>query len=94
MLSGIGRSIAEQYASKGARVCIVGRRASDVQEVESVCSKLYNITSAAAGRLSRPVIGYAADFTKAEDMVRLRDELVTGKSSVITYEYFERTGSS
>ena len=75
--SGIGRSIAEQYAAQGARVCIISRRASEVQEVEAVCSKLYQANS--SGDLARPVLGYAADFTKAEDMVRLRDDLVAGK---------------
>ncbi|KAG6816571.1 hypothetical protein H0H87_004931 [Tephrocybe sp. NHM501043] len=35
--SGIGHSIAKQYAERGARVCVVGRRADKVAEVVEEC---------------------------------------------------------
>lgn len=65
--SGIGRSLARQYAERGARVCIVGRRDTLVREVEVEC------------RCARPVINneddvlaISADFTSPDDMIKMR----------------------
>jgi len=35
--SGVGRSVARQYAARGARACVVGRRESLVEEVAVEC---------------------------------------------------------
>ena len=41
--SGIGRSIARQYAERGAQLCIVGRREVLVNEVVAECQRVRNI---------------------------------------------------
>ena len=38
--SGIGRSIAYQYASRGAKVCLVGRRFDKITEAVAHCLEL------------------------------------------------------
>ncbi|KAI1765681.1 NAD(P)-binding protein [Hypoxylon sp. FL1150] len=60
--SGLGRSVAEQYAARGARVCIVARRAAQLSELAEKCGQR--------------CIWVAADFCKADDMVRLREGLL------------------
>lgn len=61
--SGVGRAIAKQYAARGARVCVVARRLDEISALAAECG----------GRS----IGEAADFTKVDDMVRLRDRLLS-----------------
>ncbi|KAH6884311.1 hypothetical protein BKA70DRAFT_1410946 [Coprinopsis sp. MPI-PUGE-AT-0042] len=74
--SGIGQSIARQYAERGARVLVVGRRGALVDEVVGECLKARE-----AGGLSevvghgKSVLGFTGDFTNVEDMVRLRGVL-------------------
>lgn len=68
--SGIGRAIAHEYAAAGARVCVVGRRAHDLEAVVKECTSL--IPSAAG---SDDIFGASGDFTKAEDMLLLREKL-------------------
>ncbi|KAI1179567.1 short chain dehydrogenase [Nemania sp. FL0916] len=60
--SGLGRTLAKQYAARGARVCVVARRFHPLADLAREC-----------GERCLPFI---ADFTKAEDMVRLRDGLL------------------
>lgn len=74
--SGIGRAIAHEYAKRGARVCIVGRREDKVLDVSQECMEMMtgNITSGKG-----KILGMRADFTVAEDMVGVRDILETGK---------------
>lgn len=77
--SGIGRSIAHLYAARGARVCIVGRRAEQLQEVVEECQQL----SAKAGHAEyqaggRRIISVAADFTNVDEMVSVRTALENG----------------
>ncbi|KAG6840332.1 hypothetical protein C0991_007414 [Blastosporella zonata] len=67
--SGIGQSIAKQYAERGARVCVVGRRADKVAEVAEECRASGGTSS------SSRVLGVVADFANVEDMVRLRGTL-------------------
>ncbi|KAF8168547.1 hypothetical protein B0H34DRAFT_793129 [Crassisporium funariophilum] len=74
--SGIGRSIARQYAERGARVCVVGRREALVKEVEAECRKARSIPGLLAVN-EEDVIGISADFASAEDMVRVRSILET-----------------
>jgi len=63
--SGIGRSIAHKYAKRGARICIVARRAAKVEEVVHECH-------AEKGRADE-ILGCVADFTNVEDMIRVRN---------------------
>ncbi|KAJ3751361.1 NAD-P-binding protein [Lentinula detonsa] len=65
--SGIGREIAHQYAARGAKVCVVGRRIDKVTAVVDEC-KARSFT--ADGPLGIP-----ADITIVEDMVRVRTVL-------------------
>jgi NADPH:quinone reductase-like Zn-dependent oxidoreductase len=67
--SGIGRSLARQYAERGARVCIVGRREALVREVETECRNARLATS------ENDVLAISADFTSAEDMIKVRSIL-------------------
>ncbi|KAI0172990.1 NAD(P)-binding protein [Hypoxylon sp. FL1284] len=60
--SGLGQSIAKQYAARGARVCIVARRAERLATLAKECGQR--------------CIWVAADFGSAEDMVRLRERLL------------------
>lgn len=80
--SGIGREVALQYARRGARVCIVGRRKELVDEVEGECTAQRNAVLGIRGPIyeeGKAVIGAVGDFTSAEDMVRLRELIEKGK---------------
>ncbi|PPR06550.1 hypothetical protein CVT26_000728 [Gymnopilus dilepis] len=66
--SGVGRTLAKQYVTRGARVCVVGRRKALLDEVKREC---YG-TMPSLGSSSQDVLSIAADFTKAEDMVKVR----------------------
>ncbi|KAH6880847.1 hypothetical protein BKA70DRAFT_186736 [Coprinopsis sp. MPI-PUGE-AT-0042] len=74
--SGIGRSIARQYAERGAKVLVVGRRGALVDEVVDECSKAREAAgySEVVGK-GRGVLGFTGDFANVEDMVRLRGVL-------------------
>ncbi|CAK5279649.1 unnamed protein product [Mycena citricolor] len=66
--SGIGRTLARQYAGLGVRnLCIVGRREGLVAEVVDECSSMRTVTE---------VIGVPGDFVDPKAMVRVRDEIV------------------
>ncbi|KAJ7617852.1 hypothetical protein FB45DRAFT_932816 [Roridomyces roridus] len=68
--SGIGRTLAHQYAALGVKsLCVVGRRPDMIAEVASEAD------SATAREGTTEVLGVAADFTKVEDMVNLRTQL-------------------
>ena len=67
--SGIGRSIARQYAERGARVCIVGRREALVNEAVVECQSVGNILSSDK---QENIFGVAADFANVDDMIRTR----------------------
>ncbi|XXH02166.1 hypothetical protein Hte_008534 [Hypoxylon texense] len=60
--SGLGRNIAKQYAARGARVCIVARRAEQLSVLANECGQR--------------CIWEAADFGNAKDMARLRERLL------------------
>ncbi|KAF5376862.1 hypothetical protein D9615_007287 [Tricholomella constricta] len=79
--SGIGRSIANLYAERGARVCVVGRRRDKIEEVAEECRARGTLSSAYG---PTRIIGVAADFADVEDMVRLRDTLETEWQGVDT----------
>jgi len=67
--------MARQYAERGARVCIVGRRAAQIREVQEECRQ----ARTALGLKSQPddILAIPGDFTSAEDMVKLRQTLET-----------------
>ncbi|KAI1438991.1 short chain dehydrogenase [Xylaria sp. CBS 124048] len=61
--SGLGRTLAKQYAARGARVCVVARRKEALEELATECD-------------GDGCLPFAADFTQPEAMIRLRDELL------------------
>ncbi|TFY71659.1 hypothetical protein EVG20_g1349 [Dentipellis fragilis] len=69
--SGIGRAIAHLYSSRGARVCIVGRREAELRDVWTECEARLASKSEDASK----VLSVQADFTSAEDMVRVRQSI-------------------
>jgi NAD(P)-dependent dehydrogenase (short-subunit alcohol dehydrogenase family) len=76
--SGVGRKIANLYARRGARVCIVGRRADKLEEVRKECMALYPANSSARSDENQKVLALTADMTKAEDLVAIRECLKKG----------------
>ncbi|KAI0089963.1 hypothetical protein BDY19DRAFT_888504 [Irpex rosettiformis] len=80
--SGIGRAFAHAYSSRGAKVCIVGRRSDALEGVKSECLGRRAKTS----NLEEPnaVISVVADFSNAADMNRVRETLVEAWSGVDT----------
>jgi NAD(P)-dependent dehydrogenase (short-subunit alcohol dehydrogenase family) len=60
--SGVGYAIAKRYAARGARVCVVARRPDAISALAAECGD--------------ECIGAVADFTKVDDMVRLREQLL------------------
>lgn len=59
--SGVGRAVAKQYAARGARVCVVARRADAISALAKECGD--------------GCIWEVADFSKAADVVALRTRL-------------------
>ncbi len=68
--SGIGQSIALQYAQRGASVCVVGRRQGLVDDVTAKCSE----------KSKKRCLGVCADFTDADGLLRIRDVIEKGAS--------------
>ncbi|OSX57834.1 hypothetical protein POSPLADRAFT_1156151 [Postia placenta MAD-698-R-SB12] len=67
--SGIGRAIAREYATRGARVCLVARREEELRRVVDECAALCPEKSSHEGER---VISVVADFTNVDDMVTVR----------------------
>ncbi|GKT49654.1 dehydrogenase/reductase SDR family protein 7-like [Colletotrichum spaethianum] len=59
--SGVGRAVAKRYASRGARVCVVARRADDIATLSEECGE--------------KCIWHAADFSHVDDLISLRARL-------------------
>lgn len=72
--SGIGRSIAHIYAQRGARVCVVGRRA-EIDEVEQECRTIQRIKETPD---EKSAFSFKGDIANPEDMITLRDVLALG----------------
>ena len=76
LCSGIGRTLALQYAAAGVKLCIVGRRQSELDMVKAECLQAHD-----AKGDSTTVLSVVGDFTDPEDMVRVRTEIETGTST-------------
>lgn len=72
--SGVGQTLAHRYASRGAFVCIVGRRQSKLDEVVQECKELSE-----RGGFKDRVLGVRGDCGDVQDMVQLREGLNKGE---------------
>jgi NADPH:quinone reductase-like Zn-dependent oxidoreductase len=73
--SGIGRAIAIQYARRGDRVCITGRRQVELDGVKEECLAAIPRLAENRGKVEGDIIAIQSDFTKPEDMVAVREHL-------------------
>ena len=84
--SGIGRSIARQYAARGARVCIVGRRESMLQEVEAECRSARTAMGfPASASPASDIFIVTADFASPDDIVRVRKAVEDGEYPYLSW---------
>lgn len=72
--SGVGHAIARQYARRGARVCVVARRADKITALAAECNDVSS-SSSSDGAKSNNCMGVAADLSVVADMVRLRETI-------------------
>ncbi|KAI0711931.1 NAD-P-binding protein [Cerioporus squamosus] len=74
--SGIGRAIAHEYAAAGARVCLVGRRENELNVVAEECAnRLPEGAASWSSDKSDRLLALPGDFSNAEDMLAVRDNL-------------------
>src|SRR5258708_21611091 len=73
--SGVGRTLAHRYAKRGAKVCAVARRGTELEVVQSECKAL-----AASSSESDLVLTISADITRAEDLISVRDIISESES--------------
>ncbi|KAF9235848.1 hypothetical protein BU15DRAFT_50848 [Melanogaster broomeanus] len=66
--SGVGRTLAHKYASRGAFVCVVGRREAKLAEVVKECEEL-----SSQGGFKERVMGVRGDCANVQDMINLRE---------------------
>jgi NAD(P)-dependent dehydrogenase (short-subunit alcohol dehydrogenase family) len=79
--SGVGRATAIAYSKRGARVAIVARRESLLEELKQECIQVL-VTSGFADNANR-VLAVVADFANEEDMAKVRDTIQQGASKVL-----------
>lgn len=72
--SGVGRTLAHKYASRGAFVCVVGRRQSKLDEVVQECKVI-----SGQGGVQDRILGVRGDCGNLQDMVQLRETLHKGQ---------------
>ncbi len=84
--SGIGRSIAHEYAKRGAKVCVIGRRTTELEGVRGECIDIYekNGFGGVLQESDKALLTIQADFSQPEDMVRVRSEIETGASYIVS----------
>lgn len=68
--SGVGRTLAHKYASRGAFLCIAGRRQSKLDEVVQECKELSE-----RGGFEDRVLAIRGDCGDVQDMIQLRETL-------------------
>jgi NAD(P)-dependent dehydrogenase (short-subunit alcohol dehydrogenase family) len=85
--SGVGRALAHMYAQRGARVCVVGRRKKEIEEVELECKTIQRIKESEEDRNAFSV---CADFADPEQMVVLRDVIQAGESPSLSVSFSGR----
>ena len=73
--TGVGRTLAHLYAQRGARVCVVGRRKKEIEEVELECRTIQRIKESE----DRNAFSFCADFADPEQMIMLRDVIQAGE---------------
>ena len=61
--SGVGRTLAHQYAKRGARICMVGRREAMLEEAAEECKKLCE---------GDRILTVRGDCASTEDMTKVR----------------------
>lgn len=76
--SGIGRSIAQLYSERGARVCVVGRRQGNIAEVVDECGRLSPRDPKGHSDNEMKILGIPGDFADVDDMLRIRAALEAG----------------
>ena len=64
------------YAQRGARVCVVGRRKKEIEEVELECKTIQRIKESEE---DRNAFSFCADFADPGQMIMLRDVLQAGQ---------------
>ncbi|KAI9451540.1 hypothetical protein F5148DRAFT_986460 [Russula earlei] len=69
--SGIGRALAHRYAERGSKVCVVARKSAELESVRSECEVL----ARAHAPDSHSVLCICANFTRAEDLITIREAL-------------------
>ncbi|KAH9487391.1 11-beta-hydroxysteroid dehydrogenase-like 4A [Psilocybe cubensis] len=67
--SGVGRAMAKQYAARGARVCVVGRREALLAEVREECLQARRDVP---GTADHDIAALPGDFTSVADMINIR----------------------
>lgn len=72
--SGVGRKLANLYAKRGAKLCIVGRRGALLDD-----AKAEFLQSEDSGHVKPTIIAKAADITSPEDLVAVREYLEQGE---------------
>lgn len=79
-ISGIGREIAHEYAQRGAKLCVIGRRPEELEGVRAECTTLYKESGFgdALKEAENTLLTIQADFTNPEDMVRVRSDIEAG----------------
>lgn len=85
--SGIGRSIARQYAERGASVCIVGRRENLVEEVSTECAQAQGTTN----MNKRRSLGVCADIADVEGLLRVREVIERGAIFFLSLSLYMRS---
>ena len=75
------------YAQRGARVCVVGRRKKEIEEVELECQTIQKIKESEEDRKAFSV---CVDFAEPEQMVMLRDVIQAGGSSSLSVQFSRR----
>jgi hypothetical protein len=67
--------VAHQYTGRGAKVCLVGRRAAQLDQVVKECRDM----SHPSGALEPMVVGVVADFSNVDDTTRVRSKVENGE---------------